>query len=46
MYDEAVKFYEQAAKIAHDDIEKFKHLKKDIIIKEATIYSNLAACYK
>jgi hypothetical protein len=46
MYDEAVKLYDQAAKIAHDDIEKYKHLKKEVILKEATIYSNTAACYK
>ena len=32
--------------MAHDEIEKFKHHKKDLILKEATIYINLAACYK
>ncbi len=46
MYDDAVKLYEQAAKLAHDEINKFKHYKKNLILKEATIYSNLAACYK
>lgn len=46
LYEEAVTIYEKAAKVSHDEASHFKYKKKDLISKEASIYSNMAACYK
>lgn len=46
MYDDAIKIYEQAADIAEKNLSLFKHLKRNLINTEATIFNNIAACYK
>lgn len=46
MYEDAVTIFELAVRVLEKEISKFTHLKKDIIYKEAVIYSNIAACYK
>ena len=46
MYDEAIKLYEDAANLIEKELTTYKFFKKDLIEKEAAIYSNIAACYK
>lgn len=47
MYEEAVAIYQTGISILAKDKEELnKFFKKDLIEKEATIYSNIAACYK
>lgn len=46
MYDEAIVVYEQACRLAESHIPSLKYLKRDIIQSEATVFSNIAACYK
>ena len=46
MYEDAIKLYEDAANFIEKEIKTFKFHKKELMEKEATIYSNIAACYK
>ena len=46
MYEEAVVFYQKAADLASSKKPEFSHFKKNIIEKEAVIYSNISLCYK
>lgn len=46
MYDVAIKLYEEAANMIEKEISTYKYHKKELMEKEATIYSNIAACYK
>ncbi|CDW85227.1 rna polymerase ii-associated protein 3 isoform 2 [Stylonychia lemnae] len=46
MYDDAVKVFEKAADLAEKNLSQYKYYKKDIIEREATIFNNIAACYK
>lgn len=46
MYDDAIEIFKQAADLAESNLSNFKYFKKDIIEREATIFNNIAACYK
>lgn len=46
MYELAIELYDEAANLIEAEIGTYKHYKKDLIEKEATLYSNIAACYK
>ena len=46
MYDDAVAVYQKAVDLSTKNTPKLKHKKKDLIAKEASLYSNMAACYK
>ena len=46
MYDDSVKIYEKAVNLAEKNLSQFKYYKKDLIEREATIFNNIAACYK
>lgn len=46
MYDEAIQIYIEASDLAEKNHGTFKYFKRDIIQKEASIFNNIAACYK
>jgi hypothetical protein len=46
MYEEAVAVYQKAVELVANKKSAFSHYKKNLIEKEAIIFSNIAACYK
>ena len=46
MYEEAIKFFQKAADLIEGKLKTFKYYKKNLVEKEATIFNNIAACYK
>ena len=46
MYEGAVAVYERAAQLAAEQRDAFRHFKRDLVQKEASLFSNMAACYK